>query len=294
MERPGMKRLIWSVVAVFFVAVGLANAADWLTDGGDIQRSGWQKDEKILTPANVKDMKILWTYDSGNQVRALHSLMPALVVDNVSTANGPKQIVIFTGISDNIYALDASNGAVIWKQHFTYPPPPAPAFGPPPTSSNAPEHLNFLGPGGSSDVPVIGPADAQGRRPVYFVDGGGMLHTLNLADGTDITAPYLFARGKGWSLNLVGNVLWMPTGEQIHAVRLDDPEHNVASWSSGSGGMWGRRGAAVDSTGIAWTTTGDGTYDPASKRYANSLAGFQLSGVNLVLKDYFTPTNWGG
>ena len=37
--------------------------ADWLTDGGDVKRTGWQRDEKILTTANVKDMKLLFPAD---------------------------------------------------------------------------------------------------------------------------------------------------------------------------------------------------------------------------------------
>jgi len=34
--------------------------ADWLTDGGDPQRTAWQRDERIFTTANVTDMKLLW------------------------------------------------------------------------------------------------------------------------------------------------------------------------------------------------------------------------------------------
>jgi hypothetical protein len=290
-----MKRLLWVLVAVFCFGVGMVRASDWLTDGGDNQRSGWQKDEHILTLANVKDMKILWTYSTGNQVRALHSLMPALIVDNVSTANGTKQVVIFSGISDNLYALDAADGSVIWKRHFDYPAPPARGGNNGPNAGRGPAdpaHLNFLGPGGSSDTPTIGPKDSQGRWPVYWADGGGNLHTLNLADGTELQPTVPFATGKGWALNLVGNIIYMPTGGSVHAIRLDDPEHNVASWADGSGGMWGRRGVVVDSSGIAWSTTGDGVYDPDTKKYGNSVVGVKLEGVNLTLKDYFTPTNW--
>ena len=102
---------------------------------------------------------------------------------------------------------------------------------------------------------------------------------------------------KGWSLNLVGNVIWMANtyaGESISAVKLDDPQHKVMSFNAGSGGAWGRRGAVIDSTGVAWTTTGDGIYDPTSDppRYANSVIGVQIAGDQLKLKDYYTPTNW--
>jgi outer membrane protein assembly factor BamB len=51
---------------------------------------------------------------------------------------------------------------------------------------------------------------------------------------------------------------------------------------------------AVDSTGTAWTTTGDGVYDLTSDppRYANSVVGVHIQNGQLKLKDYYTPTNW--
>src|SRR5437660_11953088 len=85
-------------------------SADWLTDGGNPQRTAWQRDEKILTTANVKDMKLLWKIKLDNEPRQMHNLLPALVVGRASTASGPKQIVIVTGVSDNIYAIDADRG----------------------------------------------------------------------------------------------------------------------------------------------------------------------------------------
>src|SRR5215470_18882914 len=81
--------------------------SDWLTDDGDSQRTAWQRDERIITTANARDMKLLWKIKLDNQPRELHNLLPALVVGRVNTASGPKQIVIVTGVSDNIYAIDA-------------------------------------------------------------------------------------------------------------------------------------------------------------------------------------------
>ena len=100
--------------------------ADWLTDGGNPQRTAWQQDEKILTTANVKDMKLLWKIKLDNQPRQMHSLLPALIVGRVKTSGGPKQIVIVTGVSDNIYAIDADKGELLWKKHFesSWTPPP--------------------------------------------------------------------------------------------------------------------------------------------------------------------------
>jgi glucose dehydrogenase len=92
--------------------------ADWLTDGGGPQRTAWQQDERILTTANVKDMKLLWKIKFDNEPRQMHNLLPALIVGRVNTSRGPKQIVIVTGVSDNVYAIDADKGELLWKHRF--------------------------------------------------------------------------------------------------------------------------------------------------------------------------------
>jgi hypothetical protein len=294
--------LVWSTgrlphPAIVSAQTNSAALYDWLTDGGDNQRTGWNRQEKTLTKDNVKDLKLLWKLETRNQVRALHSLMPVLVVSQLTTQSGVKQVGYIAGISDNLYAFDTDTGKILWQKHWEYVAPAGRGGGGRGGQPQDPAHLGFLQPGGSSDTPVIGPADAQGRRPIYFVTGDGMLHILNAATGEDLEASYMFHLGKGWSLNLVDNVLWMANtyaGDSLSAVRLDDPQHKVMNFNAGSGGAWGRRGAVIDSTGAAWTTTGDGVYDPASDppRYGNSVVGVQMVGNELKLKDYYTPTNW--
>src|ERR1044071_4933971 len=94
-----MRRLL--IVGELILGGVLAWGADWLTDGGNPERTAWQRDEKVLTTANVKDMKLLWKIKLDNQPRQMHSLLPALVVGRVSTSAGPKQIVVVAGVSDN-------------------------------------------------------------------------------------------------------------------------------------------------------------------------------------------------
>ena len=262
---------------------------DWATDGGDIQRTGWVRDEKILTKENVGSLALRWKLETGNDPRALHALMPVIIAGRLPTADGPRQVGFVAGISDNLIAFDVETGKGIWGRQWTY------------EGQNPPgvdlKRLGFLRPGGSSDTPVLGPPDAQGHRKIYFVTGDGMLRILDAATGQDAEPSYMLHVGKGWSLNLVNNVLWMANmyaGVSVAAVKLDDPSHKVMTWDSGSGGAWGRRGVAVDSTGTAWFTTGDGIYDPSSKppRYANSVVGVHIVGDELQLKDYFTPSNW--
>jgi hypothetical protein len=333
------KQVITAATLAFCCAFGLSAVAqragrpaagaaaplyDWATDGGDGQRTGWNKDEKILTKSNIKDLTLLWKMETGNQVRALHALMPVLVIGRLNTTAGAKQVGFVSGISDNLYAFDVESGTMLWKKHWDYTPPAGRGGGggPPPGSgsvlggpntaaaprttcaaplapgttpqppSQDPANLGFLGPGGSSDVPVIAPADPQGRRPLYFVTGDGMLRTIDAATGEEIAPAFCFAPGKGWALNLFHDMIWMPHGGSISATLLDDPKHNVMTFDAGSGGMWGRRGAALDSTGTAWSTTGDGTYNPETFQFGNSLAGVSVDNGRMQMKDYFTPRNW--
>src|SRR4029453_10806418 len=53
---------------------------DYWTDGADIERSGWIKNEKILTKANVGTLKLKWKLETGNQPRALHTPLALAVV----------------------------------------------------------------------------------------------------------------------------------------------------------------------------------------------------------------------
>src|SRR5262245_4156069 len=67
---------------------------DYWTDGADIERSGWVRNEKIFTKANVGTLKLKWKIETGNQPRALHGLMPVLVIGQLATSDGVKQVGI--------------------------------------------------------------------------------------------------------------------------------------------------------------------------------------------------------
>jgi hypothetical protein len=77
--------------------------AEWTTDGFDPQRTGWQRDEHILSKDNVRNMKVLWKLQLDNKPREMHSLFAPLIADKVPTKSGPKQIAIEAGSGDNVY-----------------------------------------------------------------------------------------------------------------------------------------------------------------------------------------------
>ena len=75
---------IRDLVVAILASGALLPAADWLTDGGNPQRTGWQKDEKILSTSTVAGMKPLWKIHLENQVRELHALFPPLIVGSLN------------------------------------------------------------------------------------------------------------------------------------------------------------------------------------------------------------------
>jgi outer membrane protein assembly factor BamB len=267
----------------------LAWGADWLTDGGNVKRDAWQRDEKILSVSNARDMKLLWKLKLDNEPRQMHSLFPPLIIEKLATPGGVRQVAIETAVSDNLYAIDVEKGEVLWKKHFasTWTPPATPRRG------------DILCPGGITATPVIAPA-GNGKYTVYAVSWDGLLHQLSAADGEDIAPPSKFVppNGKPYALNLFHNVIYTHTaqgcgGNPNMVYAYDLTTRKVGSWGPAGGGMWGRTGPAISSDGVMYTGTGDGRWDPENGIYGNGIIGIQQNAATkaLELADYYGPSN---
>jgi outer membrane protein assembly factor BamB len=269
----------------------LAWSADWLTDGGDVKRTGWQRDEKLLSTSTVKDVKLLWKLKLDNEPKVMHSLFPPLIVGRVNLPGGPREIAIEAGSSDNIYAIDVEKGTILWKKHFqnTWTPPAAGGRGP-----------GILCPGGLTATPVIAPTGTPGKYTMYAASWDGMLHQLNVADGEDIAPPakWMPPNGKPYALNLFNDVLYTHTaqgcgGNPNVAYAYDLKTNRVGTWGPAGGGMWGRTGPAISESGVMYTGTGDGRWDPESGSYGNGIVGLKQNPATkaLDLVDYYGPSN---
>jgi outer membrane protein assembly factor BamB len=265
--------------------------ADWLTDGGDVERTGWQRNETILSTSSVKNMRLLWKTKLDNEPRQMHNLLPVLIASNVTTDNGPKQIVLVTGVTDNLYGLDAETGAILWKRHFEtdWVPPAGGGRG-----------AGILCPGGITATPVIGPTDTPGKYIVYAAAWDGTLRRVDLATGKEIAPPSKFMppNGKPYALNLYKNAIYVHTaqgcGGNPNMVYIYDlATDKVGSWGPAGGGMWGRTGGAISSKGVMYTGTGDGPWNPENGVYGNGIIGVKQDPVTKAAKlvDYYGPSN---
>ena len=261
------------LVAAWSTAVPGAQSkrkADWLADGGDPQRTAWQRNETILTKDSVKDMTLLWKVQTDNQPRQMHNLFPPLIAGNVSTPSGDKEIAILAGVSDNIYGIDVASGQQIWKRKFdsTFQEPPQTGRG-----------GSVLCPGGLTATPVL-EERTPGKYVAYAVSWDGRLRTLDVLTGQEIEPPQLFVppNGKPYGLNLVNGVIYTSTaqgcgGNPNHFYSFDLKTKKVGNWAPGSGGLWPRTGPSVGKDGTVYAGSGDGDYLPEQQTYGQAMIG---------------------
>ncbi len=293
-----INRTFWASAAALCAAAAWTTAvpgaqakrkADWLTDGGDAQRTSWQRNETILTKDSVKGVQLLWKIQTDNQSRQMHNLFPPLIAGNVSTPSGDKEIAILAGVSDNVYGIDVATGRQIWKRKFdsTY------------QEATGGRGGGVLCPGGLTATPIL-EERTPGKYVAYAVSWDGRLRTLDVLTGEEIEPPQLFVppNGKPYALNLVNGVIYTATaqgcgGNPNNFYSFDLATKKVGNWAPGSGGMWPRTGPSVGKDGTVYAGSGDGDYYPEQQIYGQAMIGVKQNAATkaLELKDWYAPSN---
>lgn len=260
--------------------------ADWLTFGHDPQRSGWASDETKLTPANVKDLEIRWSVPLENVPLALNALTSPVVARDVVTPAGIKTLVYVAGSSNTLFAVDASNGTVVWQRAFQ-------------SFASAKAAPFYLCPNAVNATPVID----RRQNMIFAIGYDGRLFGLDLGTGSIKFGPFAFVPpfAKPWSLNLSDGFLYTTTSQGcggdrsgIYAMEVDNPAHHatyetVVRRNGYSAGMWARGGSAIGSNGRLYVTTGDGAFDPSNGDFGSTFLAASMPELNIV--DYFSPLN---
>ena len=89
-----------ALLAVVICSTATAVASDYVTHGVDPGRTGWIKDENVFTKANVGKMKLLWKVKLESTPREMHNLFNPLVLQNVTTAQGAREMAVVAGVSE--------------------------------------------------------------------------------------------------------------------------------------------------------------------------------------------------
>jgi hypothetical protein len=256
--------------------------ADWVTFGGDPQRTGWVKREALFNRESVKKLKLVWSRKLESPPTELDSLTAPVIAERVVAPGGFKDIVIIGGSDDHLYAIDADTGKLLWDKKF----------------DRQGEPLNhgtggWLCPNAMNATPVLD----RNSRTVHVISSDGRLHSINYVNGEYRRPAVQFVPpfSKNWSLNLVDGVLYTSTSQGcnrsengVWAMDLKNPEQPVAHWRA-VGGMWGRAGIATGLDGRIYGELGDGATDTAAGRFSNAVVA--LKPHTLELEDYYIPVN---
>src|SRR5436190_19218302 len=127
-------------------------------------------------------------------------------------------------------------------------------------------------PSGLSEVSGIGPGRRRGDYRLYVIWCGGRRWEVDVASGQDTAPPekFLPGNGKPYALNLVNGVIYTASaqgcGGQPNAFYSFDLATRKASiFQPAGGGLWGRRGDAIDPEGRVYIGTGDARFDSTSR-----------------------------
>jgi outer membrane protein assembly factor BamB len=273
---------------------GSALGGDWTRFGYDAARTSSGPAETGITGRNVhrlrrQDVELGGTADSS-----------PIYLRGVLVRGKSRDVFVLTTSYGKAVAVDAATGALLWT------------FTPPGYESWA----------GSSEITNASPISDPGRSFVYSASPDGLVHKLELKDGTEV-------RESGWParitndpthekvgppLNLSGDLLLAATGGYIgdappyqgHVVAIDRRSGRLVNvWNSlcsdrkgllappscpeSGSAIWARAGVVVDpATGNLLVATGNGRWD-GERDWGDSV--LMLSPDAARLLQNWTPRN---
>ncbi len=307
--RPGSHRSCRRAAAVLLVCLGPApaRAYDWLQFGGDPQHSGNNRAERIISPANVGRLALVFNVQL--PVSSFADGSPAYLSD-VPTATGPRDVLFVTLLTGALAALDARTGELLWLKQ-------APGVAPSTKSCPAvdPNRLYVYGWGldgyvhrydvrDGSEPPGAGWPALVTLKPSLEQASS----CLAIATGRSGTSTlYAETSSFGDAGNYQGHVtaIDLGTGAQriFNALCSDLSAHLDASGTPPAGcadtgaGAWAHSGPVYDPLlDRIFTTTGNGAFRPAGPSPGWGETVLELApdgtGLGAAPLDSYTPANW--
>jgi outer membrane protein assembly factor BamB len=254
-----------------------ASGTDWPMYGFNVQRTGENPFESILTPSTVGGLHRLWSFDLG----AVTIMQPVLAT-GVIVGGSQKDLVYMGAEHGDLYAIDVASGTMIWhrnvgSQQTSCHDIPDTIFGVSgsPFLDRANNRMFVVGGDGNMYALDLSTGDTLSGWPVAVTTDSAHEHTygaVNVNNGIayaeiasycDFT-PY---HGKVVAINIAnqGTRAFLPAGPRVSG-----------------GGIWGPGGVSIDpATGHVFAATGNALTNPESYRYCEDVV--ELSSALRVL-----------
>ena len=310
-----MKRTCLVLAVCFGISLAIhaqgGRSREWLTWGGDPERTGWNRGETALSKQSVARLALKWKTQIDQhvpiEIESGNSMLTApLVAQGIRTPQGTKTVVYTLAASNTLAALDAATGATLWRRTLDNTVEPRNA-------------ANWICTNTSTATPVIDKA----RGIIYMLAADGRLHGMDLATGGGKLMPppeFVTPFSRNWSLNLVDGVIYTtvgrgcgngpvpgapappagtlrvgaappPVAAHMIAMDLTDAARPITRFFTSTArpnGAWSRAGLAWAFNSLL-VQTADGAWNPSEGLWGQTL--LRLAPKTLQVLDYFTPPN---
>jgi hypothetical protein len=318
---------------VLFIAVSYNSYSQVsvLTQHNDLNRTGWNNKETILTTKNVNRNSFgeIFSRQVDDQIYA-----QPLVVFNVNIpGKGNKNIVIVATVNNTVYAFDADSANVsnpYWQKNLT------------PSGSRVPQNIDMTGACGgvyrdiTGKIGIVGTPVIDSSTDIMYLVSRSLdttsniysqyLHAIDISTGADVLSPVLITAtvpgtGDGGSavtfnsqkqnqragLLLLNGIVyiawashcdWTPYhGWVIGYDKTTLQQTNVYNTTPNGwgGGIWMSAAApAADDSGNIYLASGNGVVDTSNYPGNRSVSALKLtpSGNGLNVSSFFTPQNY--
>ena len=88
---------------------------NWPGVNGGPQREGWARPEAMLSKNTVGAVQLLYSRKLDNRNRGTQALTPPLVLGNLISYRGFKEMLFLGGSSDTVYSIDAELNRILWS-----------------------------------------------------------------------------------------------------------------------------------------------------------------------------------
>jgi hypothetical protein len=99
--------------------------AEWVTNGGDAQRSFFLPTDPAISVDRLRTpgFQLLWKTKLSNDATQLNSLTPAILMDRYIGYRGFRSFAFVAGSSNTVYVIDSDLNRIEWKTKLPIPAP---------------------------------------------------------------------------------------------------------------------------------------------------------------------------
>ncbi len=265
--------ILWTTPVVTTATAPSVPFNDYTTFGYDNQRDVYNPNSTLITPKSVAGLHLVWQTALDNGQDYATQTQPILATE----ISGHSGVLFVGGSAGNVYAYDATSGALIWSRNLgtmQYTCGGTSALGVGGTVAYDPATRSLYVVGNSNSSP-----DTYGANTLYHLDGatGDVLGSVNYSGAA--AGPSELDLGHT-SVTLANGIAYVGTGStcdiaswrgRIAAINVPamtlantfftlwDPNNQrgqgAQSW--GGGGVWGWGGVSIDPSGNVLAAVGN-------------------------------------